>query len=108
MSVVRALEWVQDMQAKEGDGSAGSDSILNVVHIDASGSVENVWESTQSAMDAYVKNDVLTAKSNMLMAIDICDVSTVAALSDEDELSEGVEPGFGSVLVDIEWSGSHC
>jgi hypothetical protein len=53
------------MQAKEGDGSAGSDSILNVVHIDASSSVENVWESTQSAMDAYVKNNVLTAKIKM-------------------------------------------
>ena len=62
MSVVRALEWVQDMQAKEGDGSAGSDSILNVVHIDASSSVENVWESTQSAMDAYVKKQCVDSE----------------------------------------------
>lgn len=89
--VVLALERVQKLQADEnGNGS----SQLNVVNINASGSVDEVWEATCTAMDNYVKNDILTANSNLLRAIDEGDVAIVAKLSDEDELLEGVDPLF--------------
>ena len=87
--VVLALERVQKLQADEnGNGS----SQLNVVNIDASGSVDDVWEATRTAMDDYVKNDILTANSNLLRAIDEGDVAMVKQLSNEDELLESVDP----------------
>lgn len=89
--VVLALEHVQKLQADEnGNGS----SQLNVVNIDASGSVDDVWEATRTAMDDYVKNDILTANSNLLRAIDEGDVAMIKQLSNEDELLESVDPLF--------------
>lgn len=89
--VVLALERVQKLQADE-NGNGGSQ--LNVVNIDASGSVDDVWEATRTAMDDYVKNDILTANSNLLCAIDEGDVAMVKQLSNEDELLESVDPLF--------------
>ncbi|KAL3822549.1 hypothetical protein ACHAXA_007660 [Cyclostephanos tholiformis] len=98
--VVRALERAQEMLAKTdgaggggigGGGTAGG-SRLNIVNIDASGSIEEVWEATKGAMDEYVRNDVLTANVKLLKAIDDCDIAGVTTLSDEDELLDGVDP----------------
>eukprot|EP00584_Thalassiosira_punctigera_P013844 CAMPEP_0172553452 /NCGR_PEP_ID=MMETSP1067-20121228/50987_1 /TAXON_ID=265564 ORGANISM="Thalassiosira punctigera, Strain Tpunct2005C2" /NCGR_SAMPLE_ID=MMETSP1067 /ASSEMBLY_ACC=CAM_ASM_000444 /LENGTH=441 /DNA_ID=CAMNT_0013341643 /DNA_START=26 /DNA_END=1348 /DNA_ORIENTATION=- len=68
--VVRALERVEDLQAEENSGG----SQLDIVNIDATGTVEEVWKATEAAMDAYVKNDVLTANANLLKAIKEGDV----------------------------------
>jgi hypothetical protein len=54
--------------------------------------VEDVWKATKAAMDAYVKNDVLTANSNLLKAIQDGDIVKVTTLSYDDELLEGVDP----------------
>jgi UMP-CMP kinase len=85
--VVLALERVQKLQADENGRSQ-----LNVVNIDASGSVDDVWEATRIAMDDYVKNDILTANSNLLRAIDEGDVASITKLSNEDELIDDVNP----------------
>lgn len=39
------------------------------VHIDGSGTVQEVWEETQQAMDGFVKNDVLSANTDLFEAI---------------------------------------
>ena len=62
------------------------------MNIEGSGSVEDVWKATKAAMDAYVKNDVLTANSNLLKAIEDGDIVQVMTLSDDDELLEGLDP----------------
>lgn len=89
--VVLALERVQKLQADE---NGNCNSQLNVVNIDASGSVDDVWEATRIAMDDYVKNDILTANSNLLRAIDEGDVAMITKLSNEDELIDEVNPLF--------------
>jgi len=76
--VVRALERVADLQAK--DNTEGSQ--LNVVNIDAVGTVEDVWKATEAAMDSYVRNDVLTANNNLLTAIEEGDVEKFTELCD--------------------------
>jgi len=76
--VVRALERVEDLQAEEN--SEGSQ--LSIVNIDGTGTVEEVWKATEAAMDAYVKNDVLTANSNLLKAIVEGDIEKFADLCD--------------------------
>ena len=103
--VVKALERAQEMLVEtdcsddseegglgEGGGGGGGGSRLNVFNIDASGSVEEVWKATKAAMDAYVKNDVLTANSNLLRAIEEGNIAKVTSLSDDDELLDRVEP----------------
>lgn len=59
--VVKALERAEQLQNDEF-----GDSQLKIVNIDGTGSVEDVWGLTRSAMDAYVKNDVLTANTKLL------------------------------------------
>jgi hypothetical protein len=106
--VVKALERAQEMLVETdagddseegrlgGGGGGGGGGVggrrLNVVNIDGSGSVEDVWKATKAAMDAYVKNDVLTANSNLLKAIEDGDIVQVTTLSDDDELLEGLDP----------------
>jgi adenylate kinase family enzyme len=106
--VVKALERAQEMLVETdagddseegrlgGGGGGGGGGVggrrLNVVNIDGSGSVEDVWKATKAAMDAYVKNDVLTANSNLLKAIEDGDIVQVMTLSDDDELLEGLDP----------------
>jgi hypothetical protein len=107
--VVKALERAQEMLVETyagddseegrlggggggGGGGGAGGSRLNVVNIDGSGSVEDVWKATKAAMDAYVKNDVLTANSNLLKAIEDGDIVQVMTLSDDDELLEGLDP----------------
>jgi len=107
--VVKALERAQEMlvETDAGDDSEGGrlgggggggggggvgGSRLNVVNIDGSGSVEDVWKATKAAMDAYVKNDVLTANNNLLKAIEDGDIIKVTTLSNNDELLEGLGP----------------
>jgi len=59
--VVKALERAEKLQRDEF-----GESQLKVVNIDGTGSVEDVWELTESAMDSFVRNDVLTANVNLL------------------------------------------
>ncbi|KAL3797285.1 hypothetical protein HJC23_004577 [Cyclotella cryptica] len=59
--VVRALERVEQLQSDEFGGSQ-----LKVVNIDATGTVEDVWKATESAMNSFVTNDVLTANALLL------------------------------------------
>lgn len=59
--VVRTLERVEQLQHDEFGGSQ-----LKVVNIDGTGTVEEVWQATESAMNSFVKNDVLTANANLL------------------------------------------
>ncbi|KAL3798882.1 hypothetical protein ACHAW5_004122 [Stephanodiscus triporus] len=124
MPVVRALERAQEMLAEadgddgnseegggggfslvvDGDISVSTPSVgrimggggirLDVVKINAAGSVDEVWKATKAAMDSFVKNDVLTANSNLLSAIEEGDIARVTALSDDDELLEGMEPMY--------------
>lgn len=59
--VVRALERAEELQHDEFGGSQ-----LKVVNIDGTGTVQDVWGLTESAMNSFVRNDVLTANANLL------------------------------------------
>lgn len=61
LPVVRALERVEQLQSDEFGGSQ-----LKVFNIDATGTVEEVWQATENAMDSFVRNDVLTANAHLL------------------------------------------
>ena len=77
--VVRALERVEQIQGeKNEDGSQ-----LHINNIDGTGTVEDVWKATECAMNAYVRNDVLTANNNLLKSIEDGDVETFTNLCDE-------------------------
>lgn len=74
--VVRALERVEALQAEDNmDGSQ-----LHIVNIDGTGTVEEVWKATEAAMDAWVKNDVLTANDNLMKAIEEGDIEKFSDL----------------------------
>lgn len=78
---VRVLERVEELQAeKEG----GTGSMLDIVNIDGTGSVEDVWAATEEAMDSYVKNDVLTANVSLLKAIEEGDIDKFTNLCGKD------------------------
>lgn len=101
--VVRALERAEEMQAEENGGSGA----LSVVNIDAAGTVEEVWEETESAMDAYVRNDVVTANANLLKAIEGGDIEKFRELCDGelevDPVYEGPnECAVSNAQVDIQ------
>ncbi|KAL7467141.1 hypothetical protein ACHAXS_012091 [Conticribra weissflogii] len=64
--VVRALEMAEAMQSTENDGNG---SRIRVVNIDGTGTIEEVWDTTENAMNSFIKNDILTANSNLLKAI---------------------------------------
>ena len=59
--VVKALEKVEQLQRDDF-----GESQLRVVNIDGTGTVEDVWQLTQVAMDSFVRNDVLTANAHRL------------------------------------------
>jgi len=69
--VVRALEMAQAMQSTENEGNGGQ---ILIVNIDGTGSIEEVWDTTENAMNSYIKNDILTANSNLLKAIEDGDI----------------------------------
>mmetsp|Transcript_39678 Transcript_39678/g.95440 ORF Transcript_39678/g.95440 Transcript_39678/m.95440 type:complete len:452 (-) Transcript_39678:79-1434(-) len=101
--VVRALERVEDLQSEKNSGGGGQ---LHVVNIDATGTVEDVWKATEEAMDSYVRNDVLTANSGLLKAIEEGDIEKFAKLCDGrlevDPVYEGPTPSSVSkARVDI-------
>ena len=75
MPVVRALEEVERMESQEnGMGS------LHVQHIAGEGTVEDVWDATKAAMDGFVRNDVLTANSLLIQAIEEKNVDVYSKL----------------------------
>lgn len=90
--VVRALERAEDLQAEKN--TRGSQ--LHIVNIDGTGTIEDVWKATEEAMDSYAKNDVLTANSNLLKAIEEGDIEKFADLCDGklevDPVYEGPNP----------------
>ncbi|KAL9179751.1 hypothetical protein ACHAXT_007721 [Thalassiosira profunda] len=100
--VVHALERVEDMQAeKNAEGSQ-----LHIANIDATGTVEDVWKETEAAMDAYVRNDVLTANAQLLKAIEDGDIDKFTELCEGklevDPVYEGPTPSVVSnAQVDI-------
>ena len=98
--VVRALEMTEEMQA-EGNSSGGSQ--LHIVNIDATGTVEEVWDETEAAMDAYVKNDILTANMNLLKAIEGGNLKAFTALCDEQLLVESGSKTKKSLADIFEW-----
>ncbi|KAL7540646.1 hypothetical protein ACHAXR_010275 [Thalassiosira sp. AJA248-18] len=106
--VVRALERVEELQSEKNseDGSTGGGSQLNIVNIDATGTVEDVWEATEAAMNSYVRNDILTANSNLLKAIEEGDIETFADLCSElevDPVYEGpTKSSVSNAQVDIQ------
>ena len=81
--VVKALERVEQLQRDEFGGSQ-----LKVVNIDGTGTVEDVWELTEHAMNAFVRNDVLTVNANLLQqkGLDLEDVGNTQV-----EINNGVE-----------------
>mmetsp|Transcript_34441 Transcript_34441/g.61890 ORF Transcript_34441/g.61890 Transcript_34441/m.61890 type:complete len:382 (-) Transcript_34441:22-1167(-) len=101
--VVRALERVEDLQAEEN--SEGSQ--LHIVNIDATGTVEDVWKDTEAALDSYVRNDVLTANSNLLKSIEEGDIESFTDLCDGklevDPVYEGpTKSSISNAHVDIQ------
>lgn len=65
MPVVHALEEIERFGIEdEGIGK------LHIHHILGEGTVEEVWDITTEAMNGYVKNDVLTANSLLIEAIE--------------------------------------
>lgn len=65
MPVVHALEEIERFGIEdEGIGK------LHIHHISGEGTIEEVWDITTEAMDGYVKNDVLTANSLLIEAIE--------------------------------------
>jgi len=96
--VVRALEMTEELQA---EGNSSGQSQLHIVNIDATGTVEEVWGETEAAMNAYVKNDILTANMNLLKAIEGGNLKEFAALCDEQALVESSGSETTKSLADI-------
>jgi len=89
MPVVLALEEVE--KAQDAEEPLGT-SRIRVTHIEATGTVDEVWDATRAAMDGYVLNDVLSANSRLIRAavkgdaesyMKLCD-TTMFAKEDED------------------------
>ena len=98
--VVRALEMTEKLQA-ESNESGGSQ--LHIVNIDATGTVEEVWDETEAAMNAFVKNDILTANMNLLKAIEGGNLKAFTALCDEQLLVESGSKTKKSLADIFEW-----
>lgn len=81
--VVKALERAEQLQADEFGGSQ-----LKVVNIDGTGTVEEVWGLTESAMDSFARNDILTANAHLLQEEDtsVDDISNAQV-----DIKNGVE-----------------
>ena len=78
MPVVRALEEVE--KAQDAEDPAGN-SRIRMTHIEATGTVEEVWDATKAAMDAYATNDVLSANARLIRAAVEGDADTYMELS---------------------------
>jgi len=100
MPVVRALEEVEREQRERGEGGKGG--CVRSRHVEATGTVEEVWEKTQEVMDGYVINDVVSANARLLDAVragssqdylDLCDGRMFVA-AEGKEVSAG-EDGKG-------------
>lgn len=98
--VVRALELTQAIQT-EHNNSGGSQ--LQIVNIDATGTVEEVWDETEAAMNAYVKNDVLTANKNLLRAIEEGNMKAFSDLCDDQILVGSGSKTKKSLAEIFEW-----
>mmetsp|Transcript_9956 Transcript_9956/g.14940 ORF Transcript_9956/g.14940 Transcript_9956/m.14940 type:complete len:468 (+) Transcript_9956:52-1455(+) len=98
--VVRALEMTEELQA---EGNSSGESQLHIVNIDGTGTVEEVWDETEAAMNAYVKNDILTANMNLLKAIEGGNLKDYAALCDEQLLVESGSKTKKSIADIFEW-----
>jgi predicted RNA-binding protein with PUA-like domain len=72
------------MQKEENGGSQ-----LNIVNIDGTGTVEEVWQATEEAMNSYVKNDVLTA--NMKALREEGDDVVAAVSNAQVDMIDGIE-----------------
>lgn len=83
MPVVHALEEVERMEVEEeGMGK------IHIQHIAAQGTVDDVWDATQGAMNTFVTNDVLTANALLIKAIDEQNLDLYIALC-SNEFLEG-------------------
>lgn len=81
MPVVYALEEVEKNEKDENGMSS-----LHVCHIRGEGTVEEVWGTTQDAMNNYVMNDVLTANAQLISAIENSNVEQYANLCSPEML----------------------
>jgi UMP-CMP kinase len=84
MPVVHALEQVQKIQASM-ESNRGK-SLLYVEHIAGDNTISQVWDHTQNVMNAFIQNDVLTANSMLLTAIQDRNMDAYAALCSKEFL----------------------
>ena len=104
--IVRVLKRVEELQAEKNSSGRGG-SQLQIVNVDATGTVEDVWKTTESAMDSYVRNDVLTANVNLLKAIEVGDIEKFSDLCDGklevDPVYDGPTPSsISNAHVDVQ------
>lgn len=84
MPVVRALEEIERMEIKEkGMG------MIHIQHISGQGTVDEVWDATQAAMNVFIRNDVLTANAQLINAIDERNVDIYRELCSNEFLKGG-------------------
>jgi len=109
MPVVRALEEVE--KAQDAEDSAGN-SRIRMTHIEATGTVEEVWDTTRAAMDAYATNDVLSANARLIRAALEGDADTYMELSargmfakDGEDASKFDDEKLKSLFVEHEVPG---
>lgn len=95
MPVVYALEEVEKMQIVNDKTDIGK---LHIQHINGVGTVDQVWDATKDAMNLYIQNDILSANTLLLHAIESQDVETYASLTciemlslskDQDDIDAG-------------------
>lgn len=98
--VVRALEMTEELQAK---GNARNGSQLHIVNIDATATVEEVWKETEAAMNAFLKNDVLTANKKLLKSIEEGNTKDFTALCDEQIVVESGSKAKKSLAEIFDW-----
>ena len=82
MPVVQALEEIEKYEMEQDEVSR-----IVIQHIHGERTVEQVWEETQDAMNAYVRNDVLTNNARLLQAVEDKDEDVYNALCSDDFLS---------------------
>ncbi len=99
MPVVYALEEVERLEAEdEGMGR------LHIQHVSGVGTIEEVWDITKCAMDGFVKNDVLTANSLLMKAIDDKDLDLYSQLCSDDFVKGDGKTSLGDLFEQYEMS----
>jgi len=101
MPVVQALEQVQKTLYHHYHQSNNNipmihqqhpgKSLLEVQHIAADHTMDQVWTQTQKVMNSYIQNDILTANTLLLKAIQDGDIQTYATLCSKEFLNLEVE-----------------